>query len=132
MTPNLFKQEDISKNSFFLTANLSRKVRVDLEYGFTIRQNSEALTYGLGVFGKTPQNQFNLLYGLRTWKNITENHSGQRNEIHFLAGVVGGEYFFMNHFSISSELQLVAYLEDNLKGQKIFFTNSNVIVRFYF
>ena len=75
----------------------------------------------MGAFARKPISKFNFLYGLRLGYSS--------NETTMIAPTVGGEYYIIKNFSIGSEVQLQGIIND---GDFAVFTNSSVIVRFYF
>ena len=108
-------------NSIYVTFDFDNKFRFEPSFGFTITNSDSYYSVSLGAFGKKTISQFNFLYGLRLGVN--------KNEIFSIAPTIGGEYYFIKHFSIGSEVQLKGLINN---GNYAVVTNSSVIVRFYF
>jgi hypothetical protein len=105
----------------YMTMNIGKKFRLEPEFGFVLYDGLEEYTFGVGGFGRKPISKFNFLYGLRLGISSDETE--------FIAPTIGGEYYFIRNFSIGSEIQFKGLISPGGFG---IFTNSNVIVRFYF
>jgi len=127
LTQYLYEYDYEPSSSFYLTFNVKEKLRFELEYGFVSSKNYEQITWGIGTFGRVPYTNYNILYGLR-FGSTTKEVGSIKTGTGFLAPAVGGEYYFLKHFSLGSEVQLRLVIGNNSSV----FTNSNVIVRFYF
>jgi len=108
-------------NSIYMTFDLGSNFRLEPKVGFALSAGFEQYSLGIGAFGKKPISKFNILYGLRLGL-----HSSSTKVI---APTIGGEYYFIKNFSIGSEVQLRGILND---GDWTVFTNSYVLIRFYF
>ena len=119
LTEYTFESQSIS--SIYVTIDLSSKFRIEPTLGFSLSDGLSHYLLGVGVFGKKPIQNFNLLYGLRLGIGSSE--------IFFVAPTIGGEYYFIKNFSIGTEVQLRG---SSNHGDFTLLTNSSVILRFYF
>lgn len=113
--------DNSKSSSIYMTIDIGSKFRLEPTIGFALSDGFKQYSIGIGAFGKKPISQFNILYGLRLGMNSSETK--------IIAPTVGGEYYFIKNFSIGSEVQLRGLNND---GEWAVFTNSSVIVRFYF
>lgn len=116
-----YTYENTSTNSIYLTFDIGNKFRIEPTIGFALSDGLSHYSVGLGAFMKTPISKFNLLYGLRLGIG--------NNERLYFAPTIGGEYYFIKHFSIGSEIQLRGSKNN---GDWTLLTNSAVLLRFYF
>lgn len=108
-------------NSIYLTINTKNNFRLEPTIGFSFSKNQSKYVLGLGVFKLKDLSNLKLITGIRL---------GLSNDnIYVIAPTLGGEYYFNEHFSIGSEIQLRGTFE---RGDFTFLTNTLVIVRFYF
>jgi hypothetical protein len=114
-------ESDEPNNSVYMTIDIGSKFRLEPVITFVFSDESEQYSIGIGGFGRKSISKFNILYGLRLGKSSNENK--------LIAPTIGGEYYFIKNFSIGSEVQLRG-LHNN--GDWTVFTNSSVMVRFYF
>jgi hypothetical protein len=116
-----YTYENISTNSMYLTLDIGSRCRLEPTIGFAFADGLKHYSFGIGAFGKKRISKFNLLYGLRIGSGSSERL--------FIAPTIGGEYYFIRNFSLGSEVQLRG---SDYKGDWILFTNSSVLIRFYF
>ena len=108
-------------NSIYMTFDLNNKFRIEPTVAFAINENFDQYTIGVGVFKKKKITKFNSLYGIRL--------ALCSNETLAIAPTLGGEYYFIDNFSVGSEVQLKVLLKNN---DWTLLTNSSIIFRFYF
>lgn len=108
-------------NVINLTIDTKSTFRLEPTLGFALDKNANRYFIGLGAFVLKPMPSFNLLYGMRV--------GFDNNDMGFLAPVVGGEYYFIEKFSIGSEVQLRGIINN---GDWLIQTNAAVLLRFYF
>lgn len=116
-----YDYDNAVSNSIYMTIDIGSKFRLEPTIGFALFDGFEQYSIGIGAFGKKSISQFNILYGLRLGLSSSETK--------VMAPTVGGEYYFIKNFSIGSEVQLRGL---NNGGEWAVFTNSSVIIRFYF
>ncbi len=121
LTEFVYENDNGPTNSIYLTIDIGSKFRLEPIVGFTISNRFEQYAIGIGGFGRKSISKFDLLYGLRLELSS--------NETKVIAPTIGGEYYFIKNFSIGSEVQLRGRINDE---DWYVFTNSSVIVRFYF
>jgi hypothetical protein len=119
-------------NPIYFTINIGRKFRLEPTVGyFSDRWGEDKYSIGIGGFVRKSISNFNFLYGIRVGLRIISREEFrpfiERTTV--IAPTLGGEYFFIKNFSIGSEVQLKGLLID---GNWTVFTNSSVLVRFYF
>ncbi len=110
-------------NSVLMTIDFNDKIRLEPSVGFSVSDGFDQYSIGIGIFGKKPKQNFNILYGLRLGY-----YSNETTKIAVISPTLGGEYFFIENFSIGCEVQLSNVLND---GDFSILTSSSVIVRFY-
>ncbi len=111
----------------YLTIDFSDKFRLEPIVGFNLRERFSKYSISLGAFRKVPISKFNLLYGLR----VGYGGLGAGNDEFFMiAPAIGGEYYFIQNFSIGSEIQIRGLKPS--AGDWTAVTNTSFIVRFYF
>lgn len=108
-------------NSIYLTMDFGYSFRLEPVFNFIIDEGMEQYSFGLGVFGLKEKEKFKIIYGSRV--------AIGSNEIFELSPTIGGEYYFIENFSLGSEIQLRGLSSD---GDWVFITNTSIIVRFYF
>jgi hypothetical protein len=108
-------------NSIYLTIDMGSVLRFEPVIAFEIAEGYREYSVTAGFFKKNPYSNFDLLYGLR--------FGLYREETTVIAPTIGGEYYFMEKFSLGSEVQLKGLITDD-KLEVI--TNTSIIVRFYF
>ncbi len=113
--------ESSRSNDIYVTIDLNDKFRIEPSIGFALSNYSESFSVGIGGFGKKKISDFNLLYGLRLGYNSSQ--------ILTIAPTLGGEYYFIKHFSIGCEVQLRGLIYE---GELAAYTRSSLLVRFYF
>lgn len=113
--------ESSRSNDIYVTIDLNDKFRIEPSIGFALSNYSESFSVGIGGFGKKKITDFNLLYGLRLGYNSSQ--------ILTIAPTLGGEYYFIKHFSIGCEVQLRGLIYE---GELAAYTRSSLLVRFYF
>jgi len=108
-------------NLIYMTIDIGEKFRLEPTVGFAFSDGFQQYSIGIGAFGKKPISKFNILYGAR----LGYGSSGSA----VIAPTLGAEYFFIDRFSLGSEIQLRGIFNE---GDWVVLTNSSVIVRFYF
>jgi hypothetical protein len=108
-------------NSIYLTINTKNNFRIEPWFGFSFSKSRSKYVLGLGAFKLKDLSNFKLLTGIRL--GLSDG------SIFFIAPTLGGEYYFNEHFSIGSEIQLRGTFE---RGDFTLLSNTLVIVRFYF
>ena len=116
----VFEHDDEPINSIYMTIDIGNKFRLEPVVAFMYDAGFEAFSIGIGGFGRKSISKFNLLYGLRLGF-ISEGYIS-------VAPTIGGEYYFIENFSIGSEVQLKGFYY----GELAVLTYSSVIMRFYF
>jgi len=116
-----FSFEDQTINSVYVTFDFNNKFRIEPLVGFALSDGLSHYSLGIGAFGLKPLTNFNLLYGLRVG-------IGNSKAV-YVAPAIACEYFFIDKFSIGSEIQLRG---SNYAGDWTLMTNSSIICRFYF
>lgn len=108
-------------NSVYTTFNIKDKFRLEPRFDFILESGELYYSVDLGLFRRNRINKFTTLYGIRI---------GHMNSVSLftLSPTIGGEYHFINHFSVGSEVKLVCYtdIDDCVLAIK-----SSLIVRFY-
>ena len=108
-------------NSIYLTINTKNNFRLEPTIGFSFSKDLSKYYLGLGAFKFKDISNLRILTGIRL---------GLTDKSRFdIAPTLGGEYYLKDHFSIGSEIQLRGTYE---KGDFTIFTNTLVLVRFYF
>ena len=118
---NITEHMDEQANSIYVTINIGSKFRLEPRFAFVLHDGFEQYLIEIGAFGRKPISKFNILYGLRLGYSSIETK--------LIAPTVGGEFYIIKNFSIGSEVQLQGLINDR---DFSVFTNSSVIVRFYF
>lgn len=108
-------------NSIYLTINTKNNFRLEPTLGFSFSKSRSKYDLGLGVFKLKELSNLMLLAGIRL--GLSDG------SIFIFAPTLGGEYYFNEHFSIGSEIQLRGTFES--EDFKLL-TNTLVLVRFYF
>lgn len=112
-----------------------------------VKQTTKSTFYGVGLMGMYPFERTRLVGGLRYGVNnyssnqegssTSMNNSGKMN---MYSGVIGGEYFFAQGFSIGAEFSISSTKDDyslpnssysNGTTYKTTLTESNLVFRFY-
>jgi hypothetical protein len=116
-----YDYESAVASSVLMTIDFSDRFRLEPSLGFAFSEEETLYSIEVGAFGKKTISKFNLLYGGRV------GYGG--GTVISVAPAVGGEYYFIDNFSVGSEVQLRSLFdEDNF----VVFTNAAVLVRFYF
>jgi hypothetical protein len=113
--------EDNTLNSVYFTHDINNKLRIEPLIGFALSDGLSKYSLGIGAFGLKPLLDFNILYGLRIGID--------NNKTVYIAPAIAGEYFFIDKFSIGSEIQLRG---SNYTKDWTIMTNTSFICRFYF
>lgn len=113
--------ESLFGNTIYLTINTKNNFRLEPTIGFSFSKDRSKYALGLGVFKQKDLSNLRLLAGLRL--------SLSDGNIFNIAPTLGGEYYFNEHFSIGSEIQLKGTFG---RDDFTLLTNTLVLVRFYF
>ena len=108
-------------NSIYLTINTKNNFRIEPTFGFTFSKSQNKYILGLGAFKYKDISNLRIVTGIRL--GLSDGN------IFAIAPSLGGEYYFNDHFSIGSEVQLRGTIES---GDFTFLTNTLVLARFYF
>jgi hypothetical protein len=108
-------------NSIYLTINTKNNFRFEPTIGFTFSKDRSKYVLELGAFKLKDISNLRLLTGIRL--GLSDGN------IFVIAPSLGGEYYFNEHFSIGSEIQLRGTFE---RGDFTLLTNTLLLVRFYF
>jgi hypothetical protein len=108
-------------NSIYLTINTKSNFRLEPTFGFIFSKSQSKYVLGLGAFKFKDISNFRIVTGIRL--GLSDGN------IFAIAPSLGGEYYFNDHFSIGSEVQLRGTIES---GDFTFLTNTLVLARFYF
>jgi hypothetical protein len=108
-------------NSIYLTLNTKGNFRFESTFGFVFSKSQSKYSLGLGAFKFKDLSDFRILSGIRL--GLSDGN------VIAIAPSLGGEYYFNDHFSIGSEIQLRGTLDNS---DFRFFTNTLVLARFYF
>jgi hypothetical protein len=101
--------------------DFNKRYRIEPYLGFSISSVQGQFSVGIGAFRKFSKPKFHTYTGFRSGYAI--------DGIITIAPTVGGEYFFIENFSIGSEIQLRAYFTED---ETSVHTNALILVRFYF
>lgn len=113
--------EDGPLNTFNLIMDFNEKFRLEPSVGFILAEGDLQYTFSMGAFYKKSISDFCLLTGIEF---------GVRNtDILEFAPTIGGEYYFIDNFSIGAEVQVSGMIIDGSTG---LLTKSSLLVRFYF
>ena len=132
------------QNSFYFVVDAGKRMRLEPTFGLSLTENNKLYALGLGVFYKVPKEKFNILYGIRyeillnkydsyTNSGFPGYYSSKKavtDKVMSVAPTIGGEYYFIKHFSIGTEIQL-RFLHASEEWESLN-TNSTVLLRFYF
>ena len=108
-------------NSIYLTINTKRNFRLEPTFGFIFSKSHSKYVLGIGAFKFKDISNLRILTGIRL--GLSDGN------IIAIAPSLGGEYYFNDHFSVGSEVQLRGTFE---RGDFTFLTNTLVLARFYF
>lgn len=108
-------------NSIYLTINTKSNFRIEPTFGFIFSKNQSKYVLGLGAFKLKDISNLRIVTGLRL--------GFSDGNVFAIAPSLGGEYYFNDHFSVGSEVQLRGTFDN---GDFTFLTNTLVLVRFYF
>jgi hypothetical protein len=108
-------------NSIYLTINTKNNLRLEPTIGFSFSKSRSKYVFGFGVFKLKDLSSLKLFSGIRL--GLSDGI------ILVIAPTLGGEYYFNEHFSIGSEIQLRGTFE---REDFTLLTNSLFLVRFYF
>lgn len=162
-----FKLNDLSDlpsapvNKLVITINPTKNFRLEPEFGFKYGSEDKgklkrtSIAFGLGAFGMVQRNKVNIYGGLRYEYGLisreekgyssssSNNNISTNNYTRVIVGpALGGEYFFVDNFSIGGEISLLytslnktidpkpSGYEDN--NSSYFSTNTGLFCRFYF
>jgi hypothetical protein len=108
-------------NSIYLTINTKSNFRLEPTFGFIFSKSQSKYVMGLGAFKFKDFSNLRMLTGIRL--------GFSDGNVFTIAPSLGGEYYFSDHFSVGSEVQLRVTIEN---GDFTFLTNTLVLARFYF
>jgi hypothetical protein len=108
-------------NTIYLTINRKNNFRLEPSLGFSFTDNQSKFIFGVGAFKQKELTRLNLLTGIRLGLSDSK--------IYFIAPTLGGEYFFDEHFSLGSEIQI----RGSFKRRDFkLLSNTSIMLRFYF
>lgn len=134
-------------NKIIVSINIIDHIRIEpaIGYNFYTDKNndskSNSLLFGFGVYGMWQKGQLNIYAGLKSGfiRDSRTSITTTREENLFTVGpAIGCEYFFGQHFSLGGLLSLSTYLYKEVdqdpadKGESVYSTDADLILRFYF
>jgi len=135
-----YSNTNVPSESIYLIFNIGNKLRIEPSIGLAFSEDSKQYNPGIGVFGKKTISKFNILYGVRFNMGINQYTSTNysywnstttttTDKTFGVSPTIGGEYSFIKNFSLGAEVKFSAL---NSNDEWLSFTNSSVLIRFYF
>lgn len=137
-----YNQNYSPTNSIYFIFNIGNKLRLEPSIGLAFEGDNKQYISGMGLFGKKTVSKFNILYGVRfnmrfnQYKLTTAyNYYGPSqsktitDKSYEISPTIGGEYSFIKNFSLGAE---VKYSSFKSGSDWVSYTNSSVLIRFYF
>ena len=142
--------------TIYIPMNISDKFKIEPELSYysssgkneNVEQENTSMAIGVGLFGTTNYEKSLFYYGFRfSYLNSKTKYSFQdevdreRTSNRFMLGpAVGGEYFFIKHFSVGGEIGFQftvkkdeeTNFEDYLPGSSVNGTDVRIFLRFYY